>query len=340
MFLLLLFSVFAISIVDAGSVDAWPDQVWPLDGNIDLLWTTENLKGCWLSVQRIYIPDTSGPSAWPSLPIRNNWSLTDAYLSWNDLFTQQWWDYEIELRVFTDGMCSDSSVSYTDFTWSMNLCVPNDWYVCDGWSASSTWDDTNWWASRSTRMRRQAEKLFKTPEAIDKIDLLLKKHSIAKNILFGLTRNYIGWDGKVKYEIDYSNTRDFQESKLLDQYRSNETTSRSYNIYVHDLDPEYITHYFRVRAFYKDKYSNWSNIIEYINEDNPLSQYVVECIDCENKINFWDIFVDPEVLIEENLKTLCDQVGGRWCTQSDVDYSDILDNIFYVPFPTYYKITR
>jgi hypothetical protein len=94
----------------------------------------------------------------------------------------------------------------------------------------------------------------------------------------------------------------------LDTYRSQIATRRTYNVYVNNLHSESIVHYFRVRATYKDNSSKRSNVIEYINEDDPLSQYVVECIDCENYITYRDVFFDPEVLIEGNFKTLCDVV--------------------------------
>lgn len=325
-FLLLLFSIFALSAANASSVDAWVDDTrwwW----NYNLSWTYVWLTWCWLSV-----------AWWSDLYIENADNLSTAYIPEDTLGPATWWNYEVELKIFTDGMCDDLSESYTWFTDTMTLCVPNDWFSCG--SASSTWSTSwwGWWRSRSSRMREEAAHIFANTWSIDSIELNLTKRIRFPNTLFELDWNYIGWDWAIKYEIQYSTGSDFQTTWLLDRYTSQIAIRRSYNIYVHDLDENSIIHYFRVRAFYKNKYSKRSNTVEYVNEDNPLSQYTVQCIDCTSPVSFNDIWQTPDLLIETEFNTSCDILWT--CSSPKVKYNDILDNIFYVPAPIYYNISR
>lgn len=321
--------VFTIHINDLAesspSIDAWPDQTVNIWSLVTLNWSKSNFPsdGC----SFIYMWSTIDNR----IDIANSWLLQWATFN-TDVFT---WATSVNISLQTTVSSSDQTHDScgSDIRWTYN----------DNLTVNLTsWDNSSpgWWSSRWSRMRDEAEHIFKTPETIEKIDIVLSKHTIFKNLIFWLNRNYVGWDWLIRYELEYSNKKDFSEIKLLNQYNLQSTTSREYNIYTKDLDNNYITHYFRVRAFYKDKYSKWSNIIEYINQDNPLSQYVVKCIDCKNTLDFSDVLYDPEVLIEENFKSFCNTIWGKWCTTNQTKYNDIFDNIFYVPLPTYYKITK
>ncbi len=295
LFWLIYIALFWASIVSASSIDAWSDDTrWWWDYNLN--WSYEWLTWCWFMAI----------GWWSELHIENADNLTTAYIPEDILSPATGWNYIVELKIDTDSMCDDVAESYTQFVDTMTLCVPNDWFVC--WSSPSTWASSWGGSSRSSRMRSDAKRIFATTWSIDAIDIHLTKRITFPNTLFSLNRNYIWWDWAIKYEIEYSTWSNFYSTWKLDIYRSQIARRRSYNIYINNLSQDSIIHYFRVRAFYKNKYSNRSNTVDYINEDNPLSEFVVECKDCKPKtscVGFADVLLNPEVLIEGQLNIAC-----------------------------------
>jgi hypothetical protein len=307
--------LFFISFSKAASVDAWPDQTWDETNDISLVWSYSGLTGCSISVMR-----------WSDLYIDMPYDLTNARIYTHNLSGATWWNYEVELKISTDGMCEDSSESYSQYRDTINLCVPNDWFVCSGWP--STWSSW-WWKSHATRMREEAVKLFKDETSISNIELILEWRSIFFNTLYGLYWNYIWWDWEIQYELQYSTGEAFDTLLSLDKYNQNKIIkSRDYTVYVHDLNNDSIIHYFRVRAFYKDKYTNWSNIVSYVNEDNPLSKYKVKCIWCGKDISYKDIWNTPDLLIEKDFILDCKLTNT---CKKVIDYSDVFGSVFYRP---------
>lgn len=296
----------------ASFVDAGADQIRDQTNMVSLVWSYDWLTGCGLSVIR-----------WSELYIDMPYDLTNAKIYTSDLSLATWWNYEIEVKVNTDGMCDNVSESYSQYRDTMNLCIPNNGFECE----SSPAPTPSGWSSRRSRMLDQAKKLFKTPDSIQKITLNLQIDSIVQWVLSQLRWNYIWADWIIKYEIEYSNNRDFSWTVLLNKYSKQETKGRSFNIYYNQLNKDSLVHYFRVRANYKDRYSSWSNTVKYVDEKDPLSQYEVICPQCENKITYGDVLYDLNVLLPSEFDIDC---HGN-CNKKTIDYDDVFDYIFYNP---------
>lgn len=296
------------------SINAWSDQNINIWNTVTLNWTKTWFPSSGCDFTYSWTADDT------LVTISNSWLLVWATFETN-IFT---WSITINIWLQTivssSDMTHDSCGSEIRWTYTDSLIVN-----VISWSTSSG----GWWKSHATRMREEAVELFSDETSISNIELLLQGKPIFTNILYGLDWNYIWWDWEIQYELQYSTGKAFDTLLTIDKYGYNKTIkSRSYSVYINDLNKDSIIHYFRVRAFYKDKYTNWSNIVSYVNEDDPLSKYKVKCIWCDKSINYKDIWDTPDLLIEKELILNCKLTNT--CKKA-IDYSDVFGSVFYRP---------
>ena len=140
--------------------------------------------------------------------------------------------------------------------------------------------------------------MFKSDESIWNIELVLEEKKAWRNIYY-VWWNNIWWEWHIKYEIEYSTWVIFDNPEIF------ETGMYNKMFFEKDLWKDFDIYFFRVRAFYNDEYSSWSNKLSIINKRNILNLFNIECIECNNTIWYWDVFDDFEFLIDKEFQIKC-----------------------------------
>ncbi len=163
-------------------------------------------------------------------------------------------------------------------------------------STGSGWWGWWWWGSSyASRMRDEAQKLFYDSWTIEKINLILNVNEYPTIPFLQIYRNTIGWNWQIYYILEYSTWANF------DSYLKFETTQLAYDFWKIHLDPEVMVHYFRVKAGYMGKLSNYSNVFTYYSED-----YInISCPKCKKTINYDDVMIDEDVILDWLLDIEC-----------------------------------
>jgi hypothetical protein len=130
----------------------------------------------------------------------------------------------------------------------------------------------------------------------------------------------IWWNWQVNYILEYSTGSNFSTWNTI----SFNTTESFYQFIEYWLDINSYIHYFKVKACYWDKCSDYSDIVRYYSEDYlPLTcKKEIETIDYSDVFDYDDSFIDDyfqvkctkcnikqkndeNKLIEQNYKTIC-----------------------------------
>jgi hypothetical protein len=275
------------------SIDAWNNQNVASWSRVNLVWTLNWFPTSWCNY--IYSWNTEDNR----INIINSWSLDEWYFDTS--FT--WSNIEIwfEVKVSSTQMTHDSC--WKTWIYNDNLFVTI--------SDDSSTPVTHHHSSYSSRMRNEASKIFNNPQ---NIKLNLYENNFRNKYFYELWWKYIWWDGQIEYELQYSNTKSFEKYKKI------KTKSRFHNFYKWDLEESEI-YFFRLKAFYKNKESPYSNIVSIVNKENPLALFKVKCTSCNKKLYFWDVFQSVDLLLEDKFKIKC-----IWCKSNKLKYlySDIL----------------
>lgn len=159
----------------------------------------------------------------------------------------------------------------------------------------TVWEKKSSWKSWSTKMREEAESLFYNSWSIEKINLEIWYRKEDYSPLVYIYWNNLWADWQITYDLEYSTWSTFEE------YHTFKTTGEFYNFFKNDFSYWNYIHYFRVRASYLWKYSNYSNILKYYSED-----YLnIKCLNEKKYINFGDVFLSYDLLINSNLEIKC-----------------------------------
>jgi hypothetical protein len=218
----------------------------------------------------------------PIVEITNSWQTavnTNIYDSANFIFPDTTENIVMRFTV-TPQSCYHSlhtysgTVTYSKYSWG------------GGW----------WGVSYSSIMQDEAKKLFTDTGSIDKINLYVQLNKNIYSPTINLSRNNIGWDGQIYYTLEYSTGSNFKSSQRF------ETTAREYSLPETILDRTSWVHYFRVKAWYLAKSSDYSNIVTYYTED----YLKIDCKkNCKNMVSFDDVMFDIDVLLEWIFNVSC-----------------------------------
>ncbi|MFK7779688.1 MAG: hypothetical protein QM490_00945, partial [Candidatus Gracilibacteria bacterium] len=195
-------------------------------------------------------------------------------------------EIELEMIVISSEMTHDSCGRTGIYNDTMNISLTEE-SVSSGGGISSY-----------QRNKNIAEDLFKDEESIGKIDLVIKEKISGNNSYL------VGWSdlrgyNHIKYELLYSTGSTFKE------YKSFDVNNYSKNFFYKDLDTNSLIYFFKVRAYYNDKYSNWSNVLSITNKDSLLRLFKIKCVNCNDTISFMDVFKTPDLLLEDKFKVKC-----------------------------------
>ena len=263
------------------SVDAWIDQ------NIKI-WDTVTLNGTkswfpenWCNFSYNWSGDND------LITIVNSWSLNGASFDTNN-FT---WDTTVKVWL-------TMNVTSTEIT--HDSCWKTWTYTDDLKVAISKVQTHHHRKSYSSKMRDEADYIFRDKKTIGNIHLILSERNYYNDdSIYDIWWNTIGWYWQIKYEVEYSTWINFKNHKTF------KTTMDHKMFFQHNLDPIKDIYFFRVRAFYKDKYSLWSNILNITNKQNPLKIFKIKCNNCKKNVWYMDVFDSVDLLIEKNFNVKC-----------------------------------
>jgi len=262
------------------SVNAWPDQNITIPNTVTLNWTKIGFPNSWCDFSYSWFDDSG------RVTIDNSWSLTWASFETNS-FT---WTTQVKIwltmNVSSSQMTHDSCWKTWTYEDDLDINISEEWVVIP--SSSSSW----------AKKKRQADILFENEESILNIDLILKEKRGSRN-QYNIWWNNIWWEWHIEYEVLYSTW-----SMFID-YKSFTTKMTERSFFYTNLDKYKDIYFFKVRAFYKNKYSPWSNTLSITNKESLLKYFKITCKNCKKEVYFWDVFKTPDLLIEDSLKIKC-----------------------------------
>lgn len=262
------------------SVNAWPDQNITIPDTVTLNWTKIGFPNSWCDFSYSWFDDSG------RVTIDNSWSLTWASFETNS-FT---WTTQVKIwltmNVSSSQMTHDSCWKTWTYEDDLDINISEEWVVIP--SSSSSW----------AKKKRQADILFENEESILNIDLILKEKRGSRN-QYNIWWNNIWWEWHIEYEVLYSTW-----SMFID-YKSFTTKMTERSFFYTNLDKYKDIYFFKVRAFYKNKYSPWSNTLSITNKESLLKYFKITCKNCKKEVYFWDVFKTPDLLIEDSLKIKC-----------------------------------
>lgn len=232
--------------------------------------------------------------SWPSVTISNTAQTLVNSPNYNlASFTFPDTTDEIKLKLkVTPQSCYHWGNTYS---WTVIYTINSSWW---GW----------WWGSWIAAAQDEAIKIFYDSWSIDKVNINLKMTQQDYSPLLHFNWNSIWWEWQVYYKLEYSTWSTFTK------YTTYETTSITYSLLENFLDKNSQVHYFRVRAWYMDKYSKYSNIIKYYSDDYLKISCNIKNIKLPS---FDDIFLWTDFLLEDYYQPICTK-----CTKM-IDFKDL-----------------
>jgi hypothetical protein len=238
--------------------------------------------------------------SWPTVEITNSWttsvnSNTYSLASFTFPYTTE--SIWLKLNV-TPQSCANAGNTYS---WTVTYSKRSSWW--------------GWWRSHYSRMLDEANSLFFDTWTIDNINLELNINKEKYSPYLDFTWNNIGWDWHILYILEYSTWSEFIWSKQFD------TNEKFYNLEETLIDINSYIHYFRLKACYQWKCSNYSPVLKYYRED-----YIkITCNKCNKLQNFDDVLSWVDYLLEDYFKITCKECWKNKKQVNLIEWPDYLN---------------
>lgn len=272
--------MFTITINDidesVASIDAWSDQNVKTWQRVTLNWLLSWFPETWCNYEYVWSsPDITG------------WIMNSDLLTWAYFDTDSY-SWSTSLNVFLEVIASSSEITHDSCwkTWTYN----DNLYV--NISEKTSW----WWINHWEQMRQEAINVFND---LEKIDLKLREVELNDQKTYKLAWNYLWWNWEIKYDLLYSNNKEFTNPKRFLTSMHNKT------FYKQELDLNSYTFFFKVRAVYDWEYSKRSNIVSITNKNSPLKIFKIICYECESNITFKDVLKSVDLLLNRHFEIKC-----------------------------------
>lgn len=252
------------------TVNAWSDSYYRVWTNINLAWTIN-----WTDSSCTTFDYQWEQISWPVVEITNSWQLlvnSNTYNNASFVFPDTSDNISFRLNV-TPQSCANA---WNTYSWSVTY-------------SKKTW----WWKSYFAKTQDEANVLFFDTWSIDNIKLILNLSKDNYSPFLYLWWNNIWWNWHINYVLQYSTWASFQTINQI------ETKEIFYNYEEKLLDYDYLIHYFRLKACYNNKCSDYSNVVKHYTEDY-LNIYCnnIKLPKFEDIIDNDDLFLDDYYTVE------------------------------------------